>query len=108
VEADVWKVEGLDAPADDAAVSAMARRDGRDTVGCVVLGRGASLARVGDWLRAGAGVPGYVGFAVGRSIWTDALTGHLREGLPREEAVATIGRNYADLVAVWRSALGSA
>jgi myo-inositol catabolism protein IolC len=107
VEADVWKVEGLDSPDDDAAVSAMARRDGRETVSCVVLGRGASLAKVGAWLRAGAGVPGYVGFAVGRSIWTDALTSHLTGGLPRADAVASIGTNYADLVTLWRTALAA-
>ena len=107
VEADVWKVEGLDRPDDDAAVSAMARRDGRDDVGCVVLGRGASLAKVADWLRAGAGVPGYVGFAVGRSIWTHALMEHLGDRMERDAAVAEIGANYAALVQVWRRALAS-
>jgi myo-inositol catabolism protein IolC len=108
VEADVWKVEGLDSPADDAAVSTMARRDGRDSVSCVVLGRGASLAKVGDWLRTGAGVPGYVGFAVGRSIWTHALTEYLAGTLARDAAVEEIGQNYADLVDTWRSALALA
>jgi myo-inositol catabolism protein IolC len=107
VEADVWKVEGLDLPADDLAVSTMARRDGRDDVGCVVLGRGASLARVGDWLRAGAGVPGYVGFAVGRSIWTDALAGLRAGALDRPAAVAAIAANYVSLVDIWRTALAA-
>ena len=108
VEADVWKVEGLDRPDDDAAVSAMARRDGREDVGCVVLGRGASLAKVADWLRAGAGVPGYVGFAVGRSIWTHALTEHLDGRMERDVAVDEIGANYAGLVETWREGVASA
>jgi len=108
VEVDVWKVEGLDRPGDDAAVSAMARRDGRGDVGCVVLGRGASLARVADWLRAGAGVPGYVGFAVGRSIWTHALTEHLDGRMERDVAVDEIGANYAGLVETWREGVASA
>jgi 5-dehydro-2-deoxygluconokinase len=38
-----------------------------------VLGRGASAERVDAWLRAGAAVEGYVGFAVGRSIFADAV-----------------------------------
>ena len=40
VEADVWKVEGLDSHGDCERIVAMARRDGRANVGCIVLGRG--------------------------------------------------------------------
>src|SRR5262245_25765819 len=40
VEPDVWKIEGLDRREDCEKVVATARRGGRDTVGCIVLGRG--------------------------------------------------------------------
>ena len=73
VEPDLWKIEGVDDRQACSAIAAVARRDGRDAVGCLVLGRGASVERVDDWLRAGAGIDGYVGFAVGRSIFGDAV-----------------------------------
>ena len=73
VEPDLWKIEGVEKREACRAIAATARRDGRNGVGCLVLGRGASVERVDDWLRAGAGVDGYVGFAVGRSIFADAV-----------------------------------
>lgn len=73
VEPDLWKIEGVDQREVCRAIAATARRDGRNEVGCLVLGRGASVERVDDWLRAGAGVDGYVGFAVGRSIFDGAV-----------------------------------
>jgi 5-dehydro-2-deoxygluconokinase len=40
VEADVWKIEGIDQKEDCQRVVAAARRAGRDRVGCIILGRG--------------------------------------------------------------------
>ena len=67
---------------------------GRGGVKCVVLGRGASTEKVDRWLQAAAPVDGFVGFAIGRSIWWDSLKGFLDEGLPREQAAAQIADNY--------------
>ena len=52
-------------------MAAQARRDGRDAVRCIVLGRGADDARVDGWLRVGAVADGFIGFAIGRTIWWD-------------------------------------
>src|SRR5204863_474632 len=68
--------------------------EGREGVVCVVLGRGASDDKVDEWLRAGAPVEGYVGFAIGRSIWWDALKGFLEEGLERGAAASRIAEKY--------------
>ena len=46
------------------------RAGGRDGVVCVVLGRGASIEKVEQWLREAAPVEGFIGFAIGRSICT--------------------------------------
>ncbi len=46
VEPDVWKVEGLDRQEDAVKVVEVARRGGWDTVGLIVLGRGAERDRV--------------------------------------------------------------
>ena len=64
--------------------------EGRENVKCVLLGRGASDDKVDHWLRQAAPVDGFVGFAIGRSIWWDALKGWLGKDLvPR-------GRRGAD------------
>jgi len=43
VEPDVWKIEGLDRQEDCVKAVEMARRGGRNTVGLIVLGRGATI-----------------------------------------------------------------
>src|SRR5262249_35764038 len=69
VEPDVWKIEGLDLTEDCEKAVAAARRGGRDKVGCIVLGRGEDDKKVGEWLETAARVPGFIGFAVGRTVF---------------------------------------
>jgi myo-inositol catabolism protein IolC len=107
VEPDVWKIEGLDSSEDCVRVAAAARADGRDEVSCVVLGRGGDEEKVADWLRTGAGVPGYVGFAVGRTIWWDPLSDWLGGG-DADAAAAAIAANYRRLIDVYTSAAATA
>jgi len=104
VEADIWKIEGVDDRSDCERIVAQARTGGRDGVVCVVLGRGASNEKVDEWLRAGAPVDGYVGFAIGRSIWWDALKGFIDGGLEREKASDQIADNYLRFVSVYEEA----
>lgn len=104
VEADVWKIEGLDDPNDCRRVAAQARQGGRDRVACIVLGRGANTARVNQWLRAGAGVPGYRGFAIGRTLWWDALAGFRDATLARDVAAKHIATNYLQAIDVYQRA----
>jgi myo-inositol catabolism protein IolC len=104
VEPDVWKIEGLDRREDCQRTSAQVRSGGRDRVACVVLGRGADEDAVVRWLQAGAGVPGYVGFAIGRTIWWDAVKGYLEGRLSREQAAESVKSNYLRMIEVYRSA----
>jgi len=101
VEPDVWKIEGLDRREDCQAVADLTRSDGRDGVVCVVLGRGADDAAVEHWLRQGAGVPGYVGFAIGRTIWWDPLKAYLDDEMSRDDAAAKISENYRHFIDVY-------
>ena len=73
IEPDIWKIEGLDSRDHCKEIAELVRRDGRDAVSCVVLGRGASHTKVNEWLEAGSGLPGYVGFAIGRSIFGESV-----------------------------------
>ena len=92
VEPDVWKIEGLDRTEDCVAVVAAARRAGRAGVGCIVLGRGEDEAKVESWLSTAARVPGFIGFAVGRTTFWDALVGWRDGRTTREAASAEIAR----------------
>jgi myo-inositol catabolism protein IolC len=98
VEPDIWKIEGLDAREDCERVAEQARSGGRDGVSCIVLGRGADEAGVVRWLEAGAGVAGYIGFAVGRTLWWGELEGAIAGTLPREEAARRIAGNYLRMI----------
>lgn len=101
VEPDIWKIEGIDDRADCVEISDAARSGGRDHVACIVLGRGADDAAVDHWLRQGAGVPGYVGFAIGRTIWWDALKGFLDGTLDRKAAARRVAGNYRRFIDVY-------
>ncbi len=101
VEADIWKIEGIDTQEDCERIAQTARRDGRDGVICVVLGRGADDDKVDHWLRQGAPVEGYAGFAIGRTIWWDALKGFLDGDLERDAAAQQIADNYLRFVRVY-------
>jgi myo-inositol catabolism protein IolC len=102
IEVDIWKIEGVDAREDDVMLAEQARSGaGREGVTCVVLGRGASTEKVEQWLEAAATVDGFVGFAIGRSIWWDALKGYLNKELERSAAASQIADNYLHFVQVY-------
>jgi myo-inositol catabolism protein IolC len=102
IEVDVWKIEGVDEREDAAMLSAQARSGaGRENVKCVLLGRGASTEKVELWLRQAAPVEGFIGFAIGRSIWWDALKGFLAGDIERADAASQIADNYLHFVKVY-------
>jgi myo-inositol catabolism protein IolC len=110
VEPDIWKIEGLDDREACREIAQLVRRDGRDRVSCVVLGRGASDAKVDEWLRAGSGIDGYVGFAIGRSIFGESVKAYAADpdGFDREAAAETIAANYRRFIDVYEGAAAPA
>ncbi|MGH9245015.1 MAG: 2-deoxy-5-keto-D-gluconate 6-phosphate aldolase domain-containing protein [Acidimicrobiales bacterium] len=107
VEPDIWKIEGIDRREDCERIAETVRRNGRDGVGCVVLGRGADAEKVEHWLRQGARVPGYLGLAIGRTIWFDPLKAFVDGTIDREPAAAQVAANYRRYVDVYAAAAGS-
>jgi myo-inositol catabolism protein IolC len=101
IEPDIWKIEGIDSADSCAEIAALVRRDGRDGVGCIVLGRGADDAAVEAWLRAGAPVAGYQGFAIGRSIFNEAVKGVASATMDRAEGARLISRKYRHFIDVY-------
>jgi myo-inositol catabolism protein IolC len=108
VEPDVWKVEGLDLELDCERIVEAARRDGRGNVGCIVLGRGESDEKVRAWLTTAAVVPGFIGFAVGRTDFWDPLMAWRTGKASREEAVARVAARYREFVDLFDSARAKA
>ncbi len=106
IEVDVWKIEGVDARADCEMLVAQARTGGRDGVVCVVLGRGADDAKVDHWLGEAAPVDGFVGFAIGRSIWWDPLKAYVDGKTERRAAAQQIAQSYLRFVKVYERAEG--
>jgi myo-inositol catabolism protein IolC len=102
IEVDIWKIEGVDERSDAETLAKQARTGpGRENVVCVLLGRGASDDKVDHWLRVAAPVEGFVGFAIGRSIWWDALKGFLDGSLEREAAAQQIADKYLRFIRVY-------
>ncbi len=107
VEPDVWKIEGLDHREDCLRVAEAARRNGRSKVGCIVLGRGEDDRKVREWLTIAAPVPGFIGFAVGRTTFWDPLVDWRSKKTTREAAVAEIARRYHEWVDIFEKAGGA-
>jgi myo-inositol catabolism protein IolC len=104
IEVDIWKIEGVDAREDAETLAEQTRKGaGREGVVCVLLGRGASDEKVEEWLRVAAPVEGFIGFAIGRSIWWDALKAFL-DGADREEQAQKIAVNYLRFIKVYDDA----
>jgi myo-inositol catabolism protein IolC len=104
VEADIWKIEGVEERSDCEMLVAQARSGGRNGVTCVVLGRGADDSKVDAWLNAAAPVDGYIGFAIGRSIWWDPLKAYVDGKIERSAGARKIAENYLRFVAVYERA----
>jgi myo-inositol catabolism protein IolC len=99
----LWKVEGMDAPADAAAIVELAQRDGRDAQ-CIVLGRHSSRDDLDRWLSVAAPLDGFVGFAIGRSIWWDPLVDLFAGRIDSGDARLAIGASYLDYARTYLAA----
>ena len=107
VEPDVWKVEGMDRREDCESLVTAVRRNGRDNVSCIVLGRGEDGRRVRKWLATAASVPGFIGFAVGRTTFWRPLVDWYAGRIARSAAVNAIARRYREWVDVFEASASS-
>lgn len=106
IEPDVWKIEGLDKRADCEKIVATARQGGREGVGCIVLGRGESEQKVVEWLQVAAPVPGFIGFAVGRSTFLQTIK-DLRAGkIDKDAGAKQIAGRFLKWVEIFEKARG--
>jgi 5-dehydro-2-deoxygluconokinase len=101
IEVDVWKIEGMFDTDDYALVVASARAGGRTNVGVISLGRNETDEIVETWLRIGAQVPGVIGFAVGRTIFLNALLKFRSNEFTRDQAVQEIAERFVHFYKVF-------
>jgi 5-dehydro-2-deoxygluconokinase len=101
VEPDLWGIEGLERRVDCEKVVAAARHGGRNKVRCVTLGGGADQEKLRGWLKTAAGVPGFIGFAVGRTIFVGPVSRWLAGKTPPKIAAAEIGQRYREFVNIF-------
>jgi myo-inositol catabolism protein IolC len=105
VEPSLWKIEGLETTAAARDVVAAAKAGGR-TADCIVLGRDAPQEVLDHWLAVAAPVPGFVGFAIGRSIWWNPLKEYVDGKIDRSAGAREIAENYLRFVKVYERAQG--
>jgi myo-inositol catabolism protein IolC len=103
----LWKIEGMDRTEDASAIATLAKRGGR-SADCIILGRHASKEDLDHWLEVAAPLPGYVGFAIGRSIWWDPLAGHFAGTIGTDVARHQIAENYLYFARKYLTAQGAA
>jgi 5-dehydro-2-deoxygluconokinase len=101
IEPALWKLEGIESEDQAQAVVAQAQSGGRSGVGLIILGRGESEAKVREWLTVASHTPGFVGFAVGRTIFWEPLKGYREGKWDRTRAVRMIAQNYRACCELW-------
>ncbi len=105
IEPALWKVEGLETVEAARQVAAQAKAGGH-TADLIVLGRDSPADRLDHWLEVASQVDEFVGFAIGRSIWEDAVRDF--EASDRGDDAASRARDqvaerYLGFIAHWQA-----
>lgn len=102
----LWKLEGFETAGAATSVVAQAR-SGAEPADVILLGRDAPTERLDHWIEVAAPLEGFVGFAIGRSIWEDAIRNHSAGTLDRDAARAEIAQRYLHFVHRWTDGVQS-
>ena len=94
----IWKLEGYETTEGARRVLDAIRNSAGPACRCIVLGRNAPQRQVDHWLDVAAPLPGYAGFAVGRSIWEEPLADFLAGRAGREAAQSRMAGNYTRFI----------
>lgn len=101
VEPKIWKVEGVARSEDCFNIVKQAQSYFRKDVGVIVLGRGENLITIKKWLSTAAQTKGFIGFAVGRTVWEDALKLLRNNEVSQIKATEIIATNFKSFCDLW-------
>jgi myo-inositol catabolism protein IolC len=90
----IWKLEGYETTEGAEQVLEAVRAAGSPPSDCIVLGRNAPKHQVDHWLDVAAPLEGFVGFAIGRSIWDEAIADYVAGKKGRSHTEETIAERY--------------
>ncbi len=94
----IWKLEGYETTAGAQLVLDAVREYGGRADSCIVLGRNAPQRQVDHWLDVAGPLQGFVGFAIGRSIWDEPIADHLAGRTDRDATEARIAERYGHFI----------
>jgi myo-inositol catabolism protein IolC len=94
----VWKLEGYETSAGAEEVLRAVAADRAHPAECIVLGRNAPMGQAEHWIEVAAPLPGYAGFAVGRSVWQAALEDFIAGRIQRDRAIGVVAQGYRTLI----------
>lgn len=103
IEPDIWKIEAMEKRESwSGVIREIRRQKAREKVGIIMLGRGASEAQVGNWIK-NCPKDKVNGFAVGRTVWQRVINDWRAGKINRERAVNKIGNNFGRLIEAWKA-----
>ena len=93
----IWKLEGYQTTAGAQLVLDAVAQAGPAS-SCIAAGRNAPQRQVDHWLDVAAPLQGFVGFAIGRSIWDEPIASYLAGRADAEATQARIAERYRHFV----------
>ncbi len=101
VEPKIWKIEGVSELSDCDRIAKQACSQGRKSVGLIVLGGGEDTQTLKQWLKSAAMTEGYIGFAIGRTIWEKPLKNVREKQILSQDAAEEISQNFKIFCDLW-------
>ena len=98
VRPQIWKLEGYETTEGAQLVLDAIKQSADPGSQCIVLGRNAPERQVDHWLDVAAPLEGYVGFAIGRSIWDEPLADFVAGRSDRDSTATEISDRYGRFV----------
>jgi myo-inositol catabolism protein IolC len=94
----IWKLEGYETTEGAQLVLDTIGHSADPGSACIVLGRNAPERQVDHWLDVAAPLEGYVGFAIGRSIWDEPLADFVAGRANQETTETEISERYGRFI----------
>ncbi|MDD4289660.1 MAG: DUF2090 domain-containing protein [Patescibacteria group bacterium] len=96
----IWKIEGYEKKSDWRDVIKSIKIYQKDPK-IIMLGRGESKNLIKKWIKSAKEFSNIIGFAVGRTIFLDAVKDFYRTKITREFAIKKIAKNYEEIINLW-------